>query len=180
MLAEKTTLHNLRPLVEAGSLAEAVLPPVSTSGLLVNLVLGAVLGVVVSWGWGWYRRDDEVVEFADVLDEVTCSAGEQEREVLAEAGDVQQSVVAPEAIEWETRAARRRTVDVDAVCGVASASAPSPGHVRSSTTNPATNIVATHHHRRYCSEGSSPRVRPKSWPPRPALCLDFSQIEAFG
>ena len=99
-------MYSLIFAVGLGDVAEAVVPPVSTAGLLLYLVLGAVVGVVASRGWRWYRADEDVVEIADVLDEATRRAGERERDVLVEVGEVQRSVVAPEAIEWETRAAR--------------------------------------------------------------------------
>jgi len=85
---------------------DLLLSSVTGLGLLGYVVLGFGLGAVLTRAVAASRADDDVVAFADVLDEATRDAGVREQAVLAAVGELQRSVVAPAAIEWETRAAR--------------------------------------------------------------------------
>jgi len=101
-------IHN--GVLQAGGLDRQLgqwLPdPASLAGAVLYAAL-AVGAVLVGVGlWRWYTEDDEEqVAFADVLDEATLEKGRVEGELLDDVAESQQTVTAPDAIEWETRAA---------------------------------------------------------------------------
>ncbi|WP_267644152.1 VirB4 family type IV secretion system protein [Haloarchaeobius amylolyticus] len=89
-------------------LAEWLLNPTSLEGALLYLLGVTILGVVGRTLSNRFNDDeDEVaeVEFSDVLDEETLAAGATEGQILDDIAESHKSVIAPAAIEWETRAA---------------------------------------------------------------------------
>jgi type IV secretory pathway VirB4 component len=80
---------------------------VSSEGVFVYGIGSVLAIIVVARLLQWKRRrsrDD--LELADVLDEDTLEAGRQERSALDSLAERHQSVIAPAAVEWDTRTAR--------------------------------------------------------------------------
>ncbi|MUV59428.1 VirB4 family type IV secretion system protein [Halobacterium sp. CBA1126] len=101
--------HN--PILQAGGvgrqLGEWLPAPTTLPGAVLYglLAIGAVL--VGAHLWRWYGGDNEPqVSFADVLDEETLEDGRVEGQLLDDIAASQQTATAPDAIKWETRAAR--------------------------------------------------------------------------
>ncbi|QLD90797.1 transferase [Natronomonas salina] len=93
--------------IQAQQLLDSLPPLVSTEGLFVYGLGSVVLLIAVANLLSWYRerkRDDPVLD--DLLDEETLEAAEVEYRVLDELAERQQDVMAPAAIEWDTRTAR--------------------------------------------------------------------------
>ncbi len=81
--------------------------PLTPDGLLLYGAGGMLLLVGLGKLINWYRdRRTEDIEMADVLDEDLIEEGVAEQQVLDDVAEQHQAVVAPDAIEWETRAAR--------------------------------------------------------------------------
>ncbi|WP_434084177.1 VirB4 family type IV secretion system protein [Halorarius litoreus] len=80
---------------------------VSPGGVFVYGI-GTVLVVIgIARLLEWKRRRSEPdVELADVLDDETLAAGTRERSAFDTLAERHQSVIAPAAVEWETRTAR--------------------------------------------------------------------------
>ncbi len=91
-------------------LTEWLLNPASTEGTALYVLIVAVLGLAGKVFLARRRapqQDEEAeVDFDDVLDEETLAAGAVEFEVLDDIAESHKTVTAPDAIEWETRAAR--------------------------------------------------------------------------
>ncbi|KPN29429.1 type-IV secretion system protein TraC [Halolamina pelagica] len=88
-------------------LVEWLSAPTTPEGAALYAVI--VVGVVGGGKrlWDRYAADEEeTVDFADVLDESTLADGQAEGKLLAEIAESHKTVTAPDAIEWETRAAR--------------------------------------------------------------------------
>ncbi|MFP9061634.1 VirB4 family type IV secretion system protein [Natrialbaceae archaeon A-chndr2] len=79
----------------------------SQAGLVLYIGLTALLTLLLKWGWDRWRSEDvEEVELADLLEETTVEDGLKEGEILDDIEEHHQHVVAPAAIEWDTRTAR--------------------------------------------------------------------------
>ncbi|WP_049980167.1 VirB4 family type IV secretion system protein [Halolamina rubra] len=88
-------------------LVEWLSAPTTPEGATLYAVI--VVGVVGGGKrlWDRYAADEEeTVDFADVLDEATLADGQAEGQLLDEIAESHKTVTAPDAIEWETRAAR--------------------------------------------------------------------------
>jgi len=79
----------------------------ATTHLILGIAVAAVLAVA---GLQFYRSriqdSPEEVDLSELLDEETLTEGTTERQVLDDIAERHKSVIAPAAIEWETRAAR--------------------------------------------------------------------------
>ena len=86
--------------------------PSSTGDLTAThaAIVGVVVLILVILGVKLYRdrlRDtEEEVDLSELLDDETLADGETERELLDDLAERHKSVIAPAAVEWETRAAR--------------------------------------------------------------------------
>ena len=73
-------------------------------------IVGVVILTLVILGVKFYRdrirNTEEEVDLSELLDEKTLADGETERELLDDLAERHKSVIAPAAVEWETRAAR--------------------------------------------------------------------------
>ncbi len=95
--------------VSVSQLTEWLLDPASTEGTALYVFIVAVLGLAGKVFLARRRtaqQAEEEVDFDDVLDEETLAAGAVEFEVLDDIAESHKTVTAPDAIEWETRAAR--------------------------------------------------------------------------
>ncbi|ELY41612.1 VirB4 family type IV secretion system protein [Natronorubrum sulfidifaciens] len=88
--------------------AQGSLPdPATQSGLAVYIGVTALVTLLVKIAWDRWRAEDvEEVELADLLEETTVEDGLEEGQVLDDIAEHHQHVVAPAAIEWDTRTAR--------------------------------------------------------------------------
>ncbi len=94
-------------LVELDAFFEALPPVLSTEGFMlygIGLTLYFV-GVTQAVSW-WRAREYEESRLEDLLDDETLDAAAIERSLIDDIATRQQDVIAPAAIEWETRAAR--------------------------------------------------------------------------
>ena len=84
------------------------LPPlVSPTGVMVYGIGSVLLLIGLANAITWYReRQAEDVALADLLDEETLDSAGREEPLFEDIAERQQSVMAPAAIEWETRTAR--------------------------------------------------------------------------
>ncbi|WP_435196381.1 VirB4 family type IV secretion system protein [Natronomonas sp. EA1] len=83
------------------------LPDVLSPGGVFVYGLGTVLLLIaIARLLEWKRGGAEEVELADILDEETRTRGDEERQAFDALADRHQSVIAPAAIEWDTRTAR--------------------------------------------------------------------------
>lgn len=98
----------LEPILDAIATVSETLPPiVSTEGFMVYGVFLVVYSIVITRAIAWWRwRDYEESTVDELLDDETIDAGEIERSLLDDIAERQQDVLAPSAIEWESRAAR--------------------------------------------------------------------------
>ncbi|MCU4927112.1 transferase [Halobacteria archaeon AArc-dxtr1] len=86
---------------------EALPDPGTQAGLALYIGATALLTLLVKWGWDRWRAEDvEEVELADLLEETTVEDGLEEGQILDHIAEHHQHVVAPAAIEWDTRTAR--------------------------------------------------------------------------
>jgi len=86
---------------------EALPDPGTQAGLALYIGLTALLTLLLKWGWDRWRAEDvEEVELADLLEETTVEDGLEEGQILDDIAEHHQHVVAPAAIEWDTRTAR--------------------------------------------------------------------------
>ena len=104
--------------LENGILARSVSEAVSISFALLDVIAaadvadgalvigGVLLGALAATAW--YRRTEDTEEFdpTAVFDESTLDTHHRERSALEELTEHHQRIVAPAAVEWETRAAR--------------------------------------------------------------------------
>ncbi len=98
----------LEPILDAIATVSETLPPiVSTEGFMVYGVFLVVYFILITRAIAWWRwRDYEESTVDELLDDETIDAGEIERSLLDDIAERQQDVLAPSAIEWESRAAR--------------------------------------------------------------------------
>ncbi|SFQ13124.1 MULTISPECIES: VirB4 family type IV secretion system protein [Halolamina] len=88
-------------------LVEWLTSPTSVEGAALYLVLvGSVAGGGKLLVNRYAADDDPEVDFSDVLDEETLAKGHAEGQLLDDIAESHKTVTAPDAIEWETRAAR--------------------------------------------------------------------------
>ncbi|TMT81828.1 transferase [Haloterrigena sp. H1] len=81
--------------------------PGTQSGLAIYVGTTALVTLLVKRAWDYWRAEDiEEVDLADLLEEATVDDGISEGEVLDDIAEHHQHVVAPAAIEWDTRTAR--------------------------------------------------------------------------
>ncbi|WP_049889202.1 VirB4 family type IV secretion system protein [Natronolimnohabitans innermongolicus] len=86
---------------------DALPDPGTQAGIALYIGATALLTLLVKWGWDRWRAEDvEEVELADLLEEATVEDGLEEGQVLDDIAEHHQHVVAPAAIEWDTRTAR--------------------------------------------------------------------------
>ncbi|WIV68915.1 VirB4 family type IV secretion system protein [Natrialbaceae archaeon AArc-T1-2] len=86
---------------------EALPDPGTQAGLALYIGATALLTLLAKVGWDRWRAEDvEEVELADLLEETTVEDGLEEGEILDDIAEHHQHVVAPAAIEWDTRTAR--------------------------------------------------------------------------
>ncbi|USZ71426.1 VirB4 family type IV secretion system protein [Natronosalvus halobius] len=85
-----------------------ILPdPATQEGLALYLVLTAVGTLLVRSGWDrWHTEEIDEVELSALLEQATLEAAQGEGAILDEVAHRQQTLIAPDAIEWETRAAQ--------------------------------------------------------------------------
>ncbi|ELY35372.1 VirB4 family type IV secretion system protein [Natronorubrum tibetense] len=86
---------------------EALPDPGTQAGLSLYIGATALLTLLAKVGWDRWRAEDvEEVELADLLEETTVEDGLEEGQILDDIAEHHQHVVAPAAIEWDTRTAR--------------------------------------------------------------------------
>ncbi|MFP8958821.1 VirB4 family type IV secretion system protein (plasmid) [Natrialbaceae archaeon A-CW3] len=86
---------------------DALPDPGTQAGIALYIGATALITLLVKWGWDRWRAEDvEEVELADLLEEATVEDGLEEGQVLDDIAEHHQHVVAPAAIEWDTRTAR--------------------------------------------------------------------------
>ena len=86
---------------------DALPDPGTQAGLALYIGATALLTLLLKWVWGLWRAEDvEEVELADLLEETTVEDGLEEGQILDDIAEHHQHVVAPAAIEWDTRTAR--------------------------------------------------------------------------
>ena len=96
-------------VLQAGSdtLGEWVAPLATPTGVALGTVVGLVVGLLGKTLWDRYTADDEPeIDFSEVLNDETLESAAAERELLDGVSEPHKTVMAPDAIEWETRAAR--------------------------------------------------------------------------
>ncbi|MCY4732832.1 transferase [Natronomonas gomsonensis] len=87
--------------------AEVLPPVVSTEGLMLYGIGLVVYAIAISHVISWYKNrtyDESTLD--ELLDSETIDAAAVERSLLDDIAERQQDVLAPSAIEWESRAAR--------------------------------------------------------------------------
>ncbi|WP_254810732.1 VirB4 family type IV secretion system protein [Natronosalvus amylolyticus] len=86
---------------------DALPDPGTQAGLALYIGATALFTLLVKLAWGrWQAEDVEEVELADLLEETTVEDGLEEGQILDDIAEHHQHVVAPAAIEWDTRTAR--------------------------------------------------------------------------
>ena len=73
---------------------------------IIGLCALLLVAVAVTLYYRRKRRQEDEVNLSELLDEETLEAGQMEGQILDEIAERHKSVVAPAAVEWETRAAR--------------------------------------------------------------------------
>ncbi len=73
---------------------------------IVALVVLLLVAIVATLYYRRKRRQADEVDLSELLDEETLETGQMEGHLLDEIAERHKSVVAPAAVEWETRAAR--------------------------------------------------------------------------
>ncbi|QFU82335.1 VirB4 family type IV secretion system protein [Natronorubrum aibiense] len=86
---------------------DALPDPGTQAGFAFYIGATALLTVLVKLAWDYWQAEDvEEVELIDLLEETTVEDGIEEGTVLDEIAEQHQGVIAPAAIEWETRTSR--------------------------------------------------------------------------
>ncbi len=88
--------------------AQSVFPdPGTQAGLAVYVGATALITLLVKSAWDYWRAEEvEEVHLIDLLEETTVKDGVEEGEILDDIAEHHQHVIAPAAIEWDTRTAR--------------------------------------------------------------------------
>ncbi|MFP9193889.1 VirB4 family type IV secretion system protein [Natrialbaceae archaeon A-CW1-1] len=86
----------------------STLPDPSTqAGLASYISITALVTLLVKIGWDRWQTDDvEEVKLSELLEESTLNEGVEEGALLDDIAERHQNLVAPAAIEWDTRTAR--------------------------------------------------------------------------